>query len=458
MRQRAFPKKLVARRRGAVVVLVAVCLGVLMSVLALSVDGGRMYVARRHAQVGADAAADAAAMDLYTGMAENDGNQLEGVRLARIAAYEMARLNGFANDGQTSNVTVHIPPVSGSRAGQPGFVEVQIERKLSTSFAGIFGFKSLSIRARSVAAGTQVATQGSVLVLDPKAKKAFEVKGSASQISATGDIIVNSRSKKAVSINKHGQARAEHFLLAGGIDRKSRGFLDGEVQTGVVATPDPLATLPPPPKGPARSTGDFVEIIDGRRHFNLPPGTYKEMSFDKDDLVVMQPGVFYVDGGRMELKGHSDLQANQVMIYTTGKRGLKFDTRGSISITPPVSGPYRDVSLFQDRASRKKIQFRKSGHLDIHGIVYAPNAEVKFNHVQDGVIGPDLDDEEEDVDDEADNEFIVDEAANEDSLPTMDGSISASFISRKLKIDKHSRIQIRGNGISAMRPFVGVVE
>ena len=56
-------------RRGMVMVQIALSLSVLMGMLALLVDGGLALVERRHAQATADAAALAAASDIYTGSA-----------------------------------------------------------------------------------------------------------------------------------------------------------------------------------------------------------------------------------------------------------------------------------------------------------------------------------------------------------------------------------------------------
>lgn len=450
---RRIRKRVCSQRRGIVAVLVAISLGALMAVLALTVDGGRLYDARRQSQMAADAAADAGAMDLYASLDESGTDPSASVSRAIAAAYAVAEVNGFDNDGKHSTVEVYCPPRTGSRAGQTGFIEVQIEKKLSRCFSGIFGKGSLSVHGRAVAAGTQIATRGSILVLESKKKHAMSLKGSNSRVEATGDIIVNSRSPKALKVSKHGQAQAEHFLLAGGVDRKSRGMLEGEVQTGVVPTPDPLAGLPVPPTSTARDVNDYLQVINGRRNFRLPPGTYHDLEFDKDDVVVMEPEIITVNGN-LSFKGNSSLTAIHTTIYHVGKKSVKLDTRGEITLIPPTEGTYRDISLFQSRTSKKKVQFRKSGHLDIRGIVYAPNAEVKFNHIQNGVLGLDLQDEE-DNDDEDDVDPV---GGIDDGGADMNGSIGASIISRKLKIDKHSQIKIFGDSIAAQRRFLGVVE
>ncbi len=59
-------------RRGMVTAQIALSMGVLMGMLALLVDGGLLLAERRHAQATADAAALAAASDLYLGNGSSD--------------------------------------------------------------------------------------------------------------------------------------------------------------------------------------------------------------------------------------------------------------------------------------------------------------------------------------------------------------------------------------------------
>jgi uncharacterized membrane protein len=62
-----------SRRRGVALVLVVVSLVSLMGVLAISLEGGLLLTERRNAQATADAAAMAAASDLYYWHYANNG-------------------------------------------------------------------------------------------------------------------------------------------------------------------------------------------------------------------------------------------------------------------------------------------------------------------------------------------------------------------------------------------------
>src|SRR4051794_14800116 len=95
-------------RRGIVAVFIAVCLVVLLGMMALSLDGGSLLAERQRALATADAAASAAAADLYYYYWTNQGTDPKGT--AKAAALANAAANGYANDGLSTVVTVNIPP------------------------------------------------------------------------------------------------------------------------------------------------------------------------------------------------------------------------------------------------------------------------------------------------------------------------------------------------------------
>ena len=142
-------------RRGAVAVFVAVCVSLLLAIVALALDGGILLSERRHAQAVADAAARAAAADLYLG---------KSVSTAQQSALRTAAANGYPNDGTVSIITpnatdagnnplhgIWIPPISGDYIGNPDYAEVAVEWNQYRTFSNIFGSGLIPIRARAVA-------------------------------------------------------------------------------------------------------------------------------------------------------------------------------------------------------------------------------------------------------------------------------------------------------------------
>src|SRR5438093_13447874 len=88
-------------RRGAVAVMVAVCLTMLMAVLAIAIDGGNLLDDQRQCQAVADAAAMAGACDLYSNYGANQG--VDQSNSARNAALAVAQTNGYLDDANTGN-------------------------------------------------------------------------------------------------------------------------------------------------------------------------------------------------------------------------------------------------------------------------------------------------------------------------------------------------------------------
>src|SRR4051812_2309328 len=99
-----------AARRGIVVVFVSLCLVGLIGIVALSVDGGLLYVHLRSTRAAADASAMAAACELFRHYPAESGADPRG--LAKEAAIKVANSNGYGTDS-SSTVTVNIPPKSG---------------------------------------------------------------------------------------------------------------------------------------------------------------------------------------------------------------------------------------------------------------------------------------------------------------------------------------------------------
>ena len=142
---------------------VALSLSALMAMLAVVADGGLLLAERRHAQATADAAALAAASDLYFHWNTNFGSDSGGT--AKSSAMGVASANGYTNDGTTSTVTVNIPPSSGNFSGMPGYAEVIVTWNQQRFFSGIFGSGAIPVSARAVAQGVVQASSVAVLLL-----------------------------------------------------------------------------------------------------------------------------------------------------------------------------------------------------------------------------------------------------------------------------------------------------
>jgi Flp pilus assembly protein TadG len=353
-------------RRGAVAVLVAICLVALLSIVAIALDGGVLMDQRRRAQATADAAALAAAIDLYQNYPTNGGVDISGT--ARQSALTTAAAMGYANDGNPSTVTVNVPPQSGTFAGQVGYAEVLVQWNQSRSFSNIFGSGSIPVTARAVAAGRWVPFSDGIIVLHPTAASAFNANGNGDINVMNACVVVDSNSSEAATTKGRAYLAVPNkpILITGSLPGCDGTFV-GTTLTGQQPTPDPLAYLPPPdpttmPIASVKASGSTITLEPGR----YPGGLF----FGGQTSVNMAPGIYYMDGGGFCFSGKGNLNAQGVMIYSTG--GLSITGQGSVTLSPPTSGIYQGISYFQDRNCTAMARIAGNRDMHITGTLYVP--------------------------------------------------------------------------------------
>ena len=342
-----------------------------MGVIAIGLDGGVMMVDRRHAQAVADSAAYAAACVLY--QRYNNEKGLDPQYKARDAARAIALGNGFDHNAEDIDVSVNIPPTSGTHQGMSGFAEVVVARTRPRCFSAIWGRGSLSIQARSVARGYIKSTSApSVIVLDPSASNALIVAGSGRLI-AQGDVQVNSSSSKAVNANNTGHVDAPNINIVGGYTLSSSGYLNGNVNTGASSMADPLSGLAPPDS----STLSTQPSLPSWGNHTINPGIYNGgVNIGGGMNIVMNPGIYYMRNGSFSLANGATLTGSGVMIYAD--KGISFQGGGRITLSPMTSGDYANMMFYVNRNSTGTINIANGSTTNISGIVYAANANVIF--------------------------------------------------------------------------------
>jgi hypothetical protein len=365
-------------RRGAVAVWLIVCLAVILAILAIGVDGGRMMDERQYAQAAADAAALTAGADLYENYWQNKGGDPSGT--AQAAALQSAALNGYSNDGTHSVVTVNVPPQSGPFTGQAGYVEVIVESRLSAGFSAAIQPGPLSVRARAVARGQPLAI--GLMALAPTGSGTLNTSGGVSLQVPNAPVIVNSSDAQAFVNSSTGLLLADSYRITGGYTNKG-AVLVGPIHTGVPPSPDPLRTLPAPNPSayPVRSSNPVT--VNGGLPALLWPGVYQGgITVQGGGVAFLWPGVYVLNGGGLTVSGGSTLVGTQVLIYNTGGAAagsITVSGGSSMVLTAPTSGTYQGISIFQDRTLNQGLTFSGGAALQIGGTVYAPSADVALS-------------------------------------------------------------------------------
>jgi Flp pilus assembly protein TadG len=313
-------------RRGAVLVITALLLPVLLGVTGLVIDVGLMLVLSRRTQNAADAAAMAAAVDLLQGRSAT-------VARATAQAYVQTH-NGLS----TATVTTNIPPSRGPYAGNSRFVEVIVQSPLQTVLIQVLGVnRGQTVRRLAVAGMRPIGATPGVIALNPNARPGISL-GGGSSLRVNGTIIVNSEgggldewgspigngnSGVAMSASNNATIQANDIQVVGGVNTPSN-FLNYDpsnpnspLHTRAMPVPDPFLYLPPPMVSNGANPTVYPAVsVSGSDSVTLGPGVYPSIKISSG-TVVFQPGIYIIRGGDLQVT-EEKVTANGVMFYLTG--------------------------------------------------------------------------------------------------------------------------------------------
>jgi hypothetical protein len=362
-------------RPGKVVVFVAFALMVVLGFAAISLDGGLLLQDRRAAQAAADTAALAAAAELFAESQTNQGLDPSGT--AAQKALNVAAANGYNNDQTSSRVTVNIPPQSGMHAGQSGHAEVIIEYYRGRFFSSIWDSSAITVRARAVARGQWAAFHTGILILDPTSPGSLTDNGGGTATVVNADVIVDSNAPNAAISTGGGQVSAPNFYITGvpGTSTSGGGTFTGNIIDNQPPTPDPLAYLPAPDPTTMVVQSNNATNYAGTQTVSIQPGVYTGGIHVSGQVTLnMAPGIYYMDGGGFSFTGQGNLNATGVMIYTapqSNSDNININGLGQINFSPPTTGLYRGITLWQQRSSTNTISLNGNGTSTMYGTFYA---------------------------------------------------------------------------------------
>jgi Flp pilus assembly protein TadG len=370
-------------RRGMVTVLLALFLIVCLGIVAIALDGGMMMEDQRTVQAATDAAALAAATDLFVNYNVNQGTDPSGT--AQKSALTTAAANGFTSSNST--ITVNIPPKSGPFAGYTtGYAEVIITYNQQPYFSQIWGVSNLAVTARSVARGQWIPNNIGAHTLGSSDYQALNLTSSGSLVvSKGGSVVVNSNNAQAAAISGSGTVTAQNIYITG-------GYAGGANFIGTVTSPSPpVADLldqqlqyldpndfPVQSSVPLSLTGNAT----------LSPGRYVGGVVFSGGTLTLQPGIYYFQGGGVSITAGT-LSGNGVLLfnapgtatYPTGS--INIAVTGTLTVSPPSTGFLQGVSIWQDDSISSSVYLTFSGtNSALTGTVYVPKATAVINGTQ----------------------------------------------------------------------------
>jgi Flp pilus assembly protein TadG len=242
-------------RSGTILVITAIVMIALVGMLGLVIDAGQLMTAHRKTQNAADAAATAAAMDMFAGASNGTATT--------TAVTFVQNYNGLP----TATVVVNIPPASGPHAGNSRFVEVIVTNPFTVRFIQVVGISpSQTVTARAVAGCEGVAVTAGVIALDRNARPGVNLTGNGT-LKVNGTILVNSdggglaadgspinngNTGSAIVTSGNGTLHALDVQSVGGVSNISKiknyntSISQSPLHTGTVIQSDPYQMLPAP--------------------------------------------------------------------------------------------------------------------------------------------------------------------------------------------------------------------
>lgn len=370
---------------GQMLVMVALSMAVILGFVALAVDVGVLFRARRNMQIAADSAAMAAATQLYYGPAAQYTN----------AARASAKVNGVDTAIAGSVVLVDAPPVDGPNTGCGTCVEVRVASYAPTFFAGLFtGGNKMSVSARAVA-GAPSASDACIWIMDPSASNAMTLQGN-STINAPGcSVYVNSDSSSAVKVtgNSNEYDGPEFDVVGGYTGHNTQGT---GITTGVTPETPPIGNLTNPSScttdsstttiSGAYTPGGGASAVCFTKAVTLQNGAQLAGAVGNGIVYVFQKGLSIATGATVSSGKYTGDPT--VQPYDAGKTyGAVIDlsggtlSQGSNSILnayAPTSGTYNGVAIMQPSSNTTtplQVQFGSNNQV-LDGIIYAPGVQV----------------------------------------------------------------------------------
>lgn len=363
-------KRLGIDQRGSIMPIMAVLLLLGMIGGSLVVDVARAYSLQEQLQIAADAAALAAA------------SALPDVDEARKSAMHYAAKNmpGYGKIISKDDIDFgQWNPVSRTVASNnqsPNAVRVTARlaesngNALTSLFAGIFGEAMINVAASATAGKLGVAC---LIALNPKGKglkldkdARLELEGCGAQSNAT--------SRVSLDVKGDSQLTALGICASGGV----------KVADPSAVSPDPTEYCPPM----ANPIADFdLPEVGGctysklkfkNQEATISPGVYcGGLKLEGTSKITMEPGLYVIDDGKLDLKGEAVLIGEDVTILLHGKKA-EFDIGGSgmMHLNAPTEGPMKGLLIVQDHGDiKKENKWDSDRSSDLTGVVYLPDGK-----------------------------------------------------------------------------------
>lgn len=348
--------------RGQSMVILAFAIIVLLGMSGLAIDGGVLFSERRNAQNAADAAAMAGAFAILQG---NDPVS---------NAYARAADNDYDDNGTTNWVQVHYPPIQGPYAGNPDFVQVDIDSHVDTYFAQFVFSGDLNSSVIAIAHAKPATVEpllfGNAIVgLAESGCAVVWSHGNNNTDITGGGIHVNSDHPdcafKASGSNVLNVSDGD-ISVVGGFEISGTASVNPVPDTGAEVIVEPVID---PPNCTTSAVRD-----DGAGTFT--PGYTDDFNFHGGDWTL-ESGIYCVDGG-FDVNSGTSITGHDVMIYVMSG-DVTWNGSATLNLDAPDDGEYAGMLIYQDPGNTARATINGDSGSHFTGTMYFPSAEVQIN-------------------------------------------------------------------------------
>ena len=375
----------VRSEKGAVLIMAAGMMLVLMGFVGLALDVGGFYSHKRALQTSADAGAYQGGYELHRG----------NTTLVTSAAQTGTAENGYQQGTDGVTVEVYNPPVSGYYVGDNAAVEVVVSQPSTITFMSLLGWTEPTIPARAVAwAGAD--SKNCIHILEDTEEDGFDYQSSAVLNAPNCGLMVNSQDNWGGHLTSDSDVDVADAYFAGGYIEESNSDLTTTSGYGpyedVPMAPDPMGWMAAYEPSTIGCSGG-VDMEYDQPNVTLWPGVYcGKFTLKNATNAFLMPGMYVMKGGPMNIEGDSILEGDDVTFYFTEGGGYDFEPYSFSSnaqallsapstCTPGAlpngcAEPYYGVLFWADPTAGDpddEFRFESNTTHQLDGLIYMPN-------------------------------------------------------------------------------------
>jgi Flp pilus assembly protein TadG len=382
---------IVSDESGQALVLAAVCMTVLMGVMALAVDVGYVHYRMSQLQTAADSAAIAAGLELgncsdavCANMKTAAAQALieDGITSATLTPTSNCTVSNSSSLAMVINVSPCVLGASDPNYGNAHIAEVVLTEPQKMFFGSILGIPKMNLVARAEAGDSYINTSNS-------GGNCIYVNNGVEFNSSNGAFSLNNCSMYdggSLQTDNGDSVKASTFLYYGTWSPNNCNgsctwtLGDSETQPTHTTTTqnDPLAALAPPTQPANSSTYTNTTPNSGA---TLQPGNYPNgINLNSGVSVTLAPGVYYMNGS-INVDSGATLTGTGVTLYFASG-SLQPNSGSVVQLTAPTTstnGGNANMVVWESSSNSTGMYLDAGSTSYYNGVIYLPDAGLTLN-------------------------------------------------------------------------------